>query len=528
MQESMDRRRFLITAGTTAVTLALPVRTTFSQDSGIVSSSISGMPYRDATALAGDLAKRAVSSRELLEQSIARIQSLDGRLNAVVVRDFERARNAATAADAALARGERRPLLGVPITVKESFNVAGLSTTWGISEFKGWHAADDALAVARLKAAGAIVIGKTNVPARLTDWQSFNEIYGTTNNPWDTSLTPGGSSGGSAVSLAAGYVSLELGSDLAGSLRAPAHYCGIFSHKPSYGLVPGRGQTPPKAEVLPSGPSGNGLSVVGPMARSARDLALALDLLAGPDEETEGLAYRLALPKARHADLKSYRILVIDTHPTTPTADAIRTALNLLASRLSKTGAKVGRTSPLLPDLSDATRIYTRLLSAVGNAGRPAEYYEQMRTRVASLAPNDNSLAALSLRGAVASYSEWDSANAARARLSQQWRLLFKEWDAVLCPPMPTLAFAHDHNGRGGRYMLVDGKPYPYNDHMVWASLASAPGLPATVMPIDRSESGLPIGVQIIGPYLEDHTTISLAQLVEREFGGFVAPPAYR
>jgi amidase len=225
------------------------------------------------------LAAREISARELCAAAIARIEALDPKINAVVVRDFERAQAAAAEADAALARGERRPLLGIPMTVKEQFNIAGLPTTWGYAQFRDWRPDGDALAVARLKAAGAVILGKTNVPLRLVDWQSYNEIYGTTNNPWDLGRSPGGSSGGGAAALAAGMVPLELGSDIDGSLRCPAHFCGVFSHKPSLDLVPQRGAGAPQT---PAYPTRGDLAVIGPMARSAADLALELDVLTGP------------------------------------------------------------------------------------------------------------------------------------------------------------------------------------------------------------------------------------------------------
>src|SRR5689334_417463 len=250
--------------------------------------------YRTAGALVADLAARRVSAVELLDQAIARIEAHDKSINAVVVRDFERARQASIAADQALARGERRPLLGLPMTVKESFNVAGLPTTWGIPAFKDWRPSQDALAVARLKAAGAVILGKTNLPLMISDWQSFNDVYGTTNNPWDRTRTSGGSSGGSAAALASGYVALELGSDINGSIRVPAHFCGVFGHKPSAGLVPLHGHVPPRAPST-SADSTVGLGVAGPLARTAADLSLALGVLAGPDD-ADGIGYRLALP----------------------------------------------------------------------------------------------------------------------------------------------------------------------------------------------------------------------------------------
>jgi amidase len=488
----------------------------------------SGWDYSTLKELVEALQARKVSASELTEHTIARIETLDQRLNAVVVRDFDRAREAAKAADAALARGERRPLLGVPITVKESFNIAGLPTTFGIPRFKEFIPKEDALLVARVKGAGAIILGKTNVPSRLLDWQSFNDIYGTTNNPWDLGRTPAGSSGGSAAALAAGFGALSFGSDRGGSLRVPAHYCGIFGHKPTLALVPGRGQVPPQVPPLPR--EGD-LAVVGPLARSAADLALALDVVAGPDEKRAGVGYRLALPPARHDDLKSFRVLVIDTHPLVPTGSAVRAALNRLSDRLARTGVKVAHASPLVPDLADSARLFMRLWMSIvaADPNLPPDLYNDMRRSAEVLAPSDHSLAAERLRGAFISHRDWLAADAARARLQQQWSALFREWDVVLCPPTPTPAISHDHSlPQEARQIEIDGKEYPYLDSfLVWAEPATASGLPATVAPIERSQTGLPIGVQIIGPYLEDRTTIAFAELLEREFGGFTPPPGY-
>jgi len=481
--------------------------------------------YRTTKELVEALQGRKISAVELTEHTIARIEALDPRLNAVVVRDFDRGRDAAKAADAALARGERPPLLGIPMVVKESFNVAGLPTTWGIPTFRGWRPKEDAVTVARLKAAGAVILGKTNVPLVLGDWQSYNDIYGTTNNPWDAGRTPGGSSGGSAASLAAGFGSLSLGSDIGGSLRVPAHYCGVYAHKPTLGLVPLRGHTPPG---IPPLPLENDLAVAGPMARDAADLALALDMIAGPDEARGGIAYRLALPAARHDELKSYRVLVVDTHPLLPTATEVRTALDGLSQRLVKAGAKVSHESPLLPDLAESARLYMRLLQAFLAARWPADHYRQMESAAAALKSEDKSLAAERTRGSVLSHRDWIGADAARASLQQQWSELFREWDVVLCPPMPTPAFPHDHSlPYSARRIEIDGREYPYFDQLVWPEIATTPGLPATAAPIDRSDVGLPIGVQIVGPYLEDRTTITFAKLIAREFGGFVPPPGY-
>jgi amidase len=360
------------------------------------------------------------------------------------------------------------------------------------------------------------------VPLGLSDWQSYNEVYGATNNPWDPGCTPGGSSGGSAAALAAGYVALELGSDIGGSLRAPAHFCGVNSHKPSWALLPSRGHTPP---MVPPSPREVDLAVVGPMARSVGDLALALDLLAGPDELVS-TAYRLSLPPARHDDLKSFRVLVIDEHPLAPTAKAVSGALDRLVERIGKAGARVGRTSPALPDLAEMTRIYVRLLIPTFAADLPEDRYRQIEADAAQLPADDNSLDALRLRAVVQSHRDWIRADRGRGRIQAQWRAVFQDWDVVLCPPMQTPAIPHDHSpDRRARRIDIDGTPHPYLDQIAWPGVATVAGLPATTIPLELSEAGLPVGVQIVGPYLEDRTTLAFAAALEREFGAFAGRP---
>jgi len=483
----------------------------------VTNSTISDYPSTQE--LVGALAARRVSSVELAEHAIARIEALDERFNAVVVRDFERGLRAASEADAALARGEKRPLLGLPFTVKESYNVAGLPTTWGMPPFADWIASEDAVTVSRLKAAGAVLLGKTNVPYALGDWQSYNDIYGTTNNPYDVTRTPGGSSGGSSAALAAGYVSLEMGSDIAGSLRAPAHYCGIFSHKPSRTVIPVRGQMVPGTSGLTPD-----LAVLGPMARSARDLVLAFDVVAGPDEP-EATAYKLVLPPPRHAELRDYRVLIVDSHPILPADRSVRGAIAELASRLRGKGATVAESSPLLPDLTEAARTFIALLLPVIFSRQPIEHMQRIVAAAAALPPDVDSLGAYRLRAAASSHRDWLAADGARIRLAAQWRRLFAEWDIVIFPVMPTPAFVQDQTpDQNDRKIDIDGTPYPYLDQLVYASLASAPGLPVTTAPVGRSASGLPIGVQIMGPFLEDLTTLHFAELIEREWGGFIPP----
>jgi len=479
--------------------------------------------FATARVLRKALRAKKISALELARDAIAQIERQDARINAICVRDFERALKAARAQDRAIAKGTAGPLAGIPITVKESYNVAGLPTTWGFVPHKNFIAAEDALAVARSKAAGAVVLGKTNVPVGLADWQSYNDIYGVTGNPFDTRRTPGGSSGGSSAALAAGYGPLSLGSDIGGSLRSPAHFCGVFAHKPTYALVPSRGHTPPP---LPPLPFDRDLAVIGPMARSAGDLADLLDVIAGPDELEAGRGYRLALPQARRAGLKGFRVLILDTHPMMPVATSVRAAIDNLAAQLAKAGAKVRRESSLLPDLAAAARLYMRLLMSFLAASFPPESYEAMKAQAAKLEPGDTSLSAERLRGVALGHRDWLMSDGQRAGLRAQWRAFFSEFDALICPIMPTPAFPHDHlPDQTERRIVVDGKDYPYQDQLFWPGVATCPGLPATAIPLGLAPGGLPVGAQIVGPWLEDRTTLKLAELIEQDFGGFVPPP---
>jgi len=481
--------------------------------------------FKTAVELSAALAAKQVSAVELAQDAILRIERHDGRINAVCVRDFSRGLEAARAADAKRARGDSAPLLGIPLTVKESYNIAGLPTTWGFPPQKDFVPGEDALSIARVKQAGGVILGKTNVPVGLGDWQSYNEIYGTTNNPFDLGRTPGGSSGGSAAALAAGYGPLSLGSDIGGSLRVPAFHCGVYAHKPTFALVASRGHTPPPFPPLPFD---RDLSVIGPMARSAADLSLLLDVIAGPDPLEAGKAYSLALPPPRQRALKDFRVLLIDTDPLLPTDRSVRGAIEKLAANLGKAGVTVTRQSPLLPDFAASTRLYMRMLMSFLAASFPPEVYAGAQAAATALAPGDISLPAERLRGIALSHRDWVMADGARARLRAQWRELFKSFDAVICPVMPTPAYPHDHSDdQESRRIDIDGKPYVYPDQLAWPGIATLPGLPATAIPIGLSPEGLPVGVQIVGPWLEDRTPLKLAELIEREFGGFVPPPMF-
>ncbi|MFE3189819.1 amidase [Nocardia sp. NPDC059240] len=463
-----------------------------------------------------------VTSVELTEEAIARIERDDKAINAICVPDFERARAAALAADEERARGEERALLGIPVTVKESYNMAGLATTWGMPAQRDYVPEEDAVQVTRLREAGAVILGKTNVPFMLRDWQSYNEIYGTTNNPWDLARSPGGSSGGSSAALAAGFGALSIGSDIAGSLRVPAHFCGVYAHKPTVGLAATRGMVPPPVTPLPADLD---LAVVGPMARTARDLSLLFDVMAGPDPLTRGLAYELRLPPARHERLADFRVLILEDHPQVPSSAAVRAGVHRVADALTTAGARVERQSDLLPDLTEAATLYVQLLVSGFAAGMPDEQFEQMRVMAAALPTDVPESDAVWLRSAVATHRDWLRADGRREAHRQQWRQLFAEFDAVVCPVSPTPAFPHEHNpDPNARRIDIDGVAYPFGLQMAWSGVATMPGLPATAIPTGLSPEGLPVGVQLIGPMYEDRTPLRLAELLEERIGGFQPP----
>lgn len=443
-----------------------------------------------AGACARAVAQGEVSALALCDAAIGRIEALDGGINAVVLRDFDRARDQARLADAARARGERPPLLGVPMTVKESFNVAGLPTSWGLPPFKDFRPQTDAVAVQRLKAAGAVILGKTNIAAALADWQSANPVYGRTVNPLDGTRSAGGSSGGSAAALAAGMVALELGSDLYGSVRVPAHFCGLYGHKSSVGVLPTRGHDFPGTQMEP----GDRPAVIGPLARCAEDLDLVLDAIAGPDQP-DAMAYRLALPAPRHPTLRGWRVLVLDRHPACATSAAMRGAVDTLARRLEHNGVTVARTSERLPDLQAMSDRYATLVTTLLGAWEPGGSTTQ-------------------------SAHDWIRLIGMRDQYRVQWRAFFERFDAVLCPPFGCGAYPHEEGQDWeARRLTIDGEPTPYGAQGAWSTLASMAGLPATVAPMARDADGLPLGVQIIGPYLEDRSTIALARLIHEAFG---------
>lgn len=486
------------------------------------------LTYASAREQAQALAQGRVRAVELLEHSLARIDRYDGAINAVAVRDDARARQAALAADRLLADGVRKPLLGVPITVKESFDVQGLHTTSGNPAFADNLAERDAHAVAALRAAGAVILGKTNVPLALADLQSYNALHGICRNPWDLARTPGGSSGGSAAALAAGYTALELGSDIGGSIRIPAHFTGVFGHKSTYGLISMRGSSVPSGRV-----ADRDLGVAGPLARNAADLELALDLLLNL-EPLARKAWRVTLPPSRQQHLAGFRVLLLDQWPGAPRSLSEQLVVDRVARHLHAGGATVlwaaDLPAGLLPDLQLAHRVYRTLIGS--SLATPPRLSEAAQRMLEALAPSDESADAAWLRAPTLSHRDWLTNNELRYRMREQWERLFEAVDIVVTPVAPTPAFQHNHtepkDQRTYPVAFEDGiRPVRFMDLFHWAGLPVMPGLPATSFPVGLDDDGLPVSAQAMGAYLEDRSTIAFAGLMEAAFGGFQVPPGY-
>lgn len=474
--------------------------------------------YRSATDLAASIRAGSISSREALEVLLDRVERLDRTTNSVVTIDAERARSEAAAADDALAGGDDVcPLHGVPMTVKDSWQTAGMRTTSGAPELADHVPEVDAAPVARLRAAGAVVYGKTNLPIYAGDFQSYNELFGTTNNPFDPERTPGGSSGGSAAALACGFTPLEIGSDIGGSIRLPSHMSGVMGHKPSYGIVPAHGQIPGPPGTLTQAD----LAVGGPMARTVEDLELGLDLLAGPDR-WNAPAWRLELPPPRAAELGGYRIAVWLDDDRCPLDAEVRALLEGAVTALADGGARVDtgvRPSFTLDKVADA---FSTLLQAALSGGYKPDEIERLA------ADTGDSPSSVTRRRTAIRHREWLSVNERRLQMRRRFEDLFEDWDVLLLPVMPCVALPHDHSEpMSERTVDFAGSTWQYWDVATWMAPAGACYLPATVVPVGLTESGLPVGIQIVGPHLHDRTTLGLARHLAEITGGCPRPPGW-
>ncbi len=477
--------------------------------------------FKSAVELASFVASKEVSSLELTDMYIKRVETIGADLNAVVVQDFERGREAAKAADAAVSSGETLgPLHGVPMTIKEAYNIEGLPTTWGVPELKDNIATEDSDTVIRMKQAGAHFFGKTNVPLNLADFQSFNEIYGTTNNPWNLERTPGGSSGGSSAALAAGLTGLEAGSDIGGSIRNPAHFCGIYGHKPTWGVVSDRGHSLP-GQFAPAD-----IAVVGPMARSAEDLKVSMDVTAGASRNDVN-GWQLKLPKPVKNSLKDFRVAIWTDDVMAPVSQEISDRVQLIGDTLSKLGATISDSARPEVDQDESYEVYNSLLWGVMSAGLTPKERAEHQAAAEKLDPDDHSMEASLIRYSVQDHGTWAVNNNKRFLLRQQWQNFFKDWDILICPQTTTTAFPQDEGEYLNRKIMVDNVDQDYFQQLFWAGLVTVAHLPSTVFPTGLSQEGLPIGLQAIGAEFHDYITIDFTRLMAEEIGGFIPPPNY-
>jgi amidase len=423
-----------------------------------------------------------MSVAEAVDAAIVRVERLDAAIDALAVPNFEAAYAEAKALDAAGPQGDM-PLFGVPMTIKESFDVAGLATTFGYPEYRDQPAPRDALLVRRLKAAGAIIIGKTNVPVDLTDWQSFNPVYGRTNNPHDHARSPGGSSGGSAAAVASGMVACDYGTDIGGSVRVPAHFCGVWAHKTTWGLVPKHGHDHPAMSrrdgfiAAADGP----LSIAGPLARNAADLSVLTEV--GADMPL----------RRRPKPIRDCRMLAVTALPGAPVDASVIEPTEAALEMLSRAGVRIERASDLLPDQQVHYRSYLKMMNITMSGGAPAPDGKQATAR------------------------DWFALLNAQATCMAQWDALFAEYDFVLAPPAPVLAMPHRDTAVFRGTLTINGAQEPGGNALMWAGLATFPNLPATVLPIGTGNylgSDLPCGMQVIGNRWRDLDCIAAAEAI--------------
>lgn len=484
--------------------------------------------YLSATHLIAAIKEKKISAVELLELYIDRINRLNPRINAVVATDFENARTRAKKADDALMRGECwGPLHGLPMTIKDSIEVSAMPCTSGSPKLKDHMPARNADVVEPLLDAGAVIFGKTNLPLFAQDFQSYNDVYGQTNNPWDVSRVPGGSSGGAAAALAAGLTGLEIGSDIGGSIRNPAHFCGVYGHKPSFDMISFRGHIPPFPGLFPGDYAmGGDIAVIGPMARSAEDIDLAIDIITTPQKPLQA-AWKIELPLPRKENIKDFKVGIWLDDPDFPVDGLVADCISNLVDALAGEGVNISEKKPDI-DFKTCHDIYIKLLAAVPNAGISKELFDEFVKQAPTLDKNDKSFPAQLIRGTTMLHRDWVVLDYMRLMMRQKWADFFKSFDVLLCPAVPVTAFAHDHDDFFTRTLKVNGVQRPYMDTLsAWAGLTCVSYLPATVAPAGVAKDGLPVGIQIVGPYLEDRTPICFAKRLAEIAQGFVPPPGF-
>jgi amidase len=530
MKKNIDRRTFLQKASFLA---SVPALSSFIPNLGNKtgkSMTDTEIPFYSATQAASLIRNKKISSLELTQLMLSRIDSIDKKINAINVLLEEEALRQAREADEKLAKGEiMGPLHGVPMTIKDSFRIKGVITTAGNPALKDYVPEEDAVSVARLRNAGAVFLGNTNVPLMLDDHQSFNDVYGRTLNPWNLDRSPGGSTGGGAAALAAGMSYLSLGSDTAGSIRIPAHFCGLFGHKPTIDVVPKKGQIPPLPGALPY--VSNGLSVAGPLARSAEDLKLLLEICGGP-VVPESQAYSWKLTPPRKTTLKDLRIGFILDDPLCPVSSEIKPVMQSALEKFTNAGVQLVEGWPENIDPEEQFLNYSYLLNAYISGSATEPEIEKLRSQVRQGDKSTENIRAMAYTSRYKYFREQDSK---RMKAREDWQEFFRHYDAFILPVAFVPAFPHInkpwklHNPEpdNKRYLQTPEGQRDYDDIIFWISFATLTGLPATVFPAGISGTGLPVGLQVIGPYLEDATPIFLAGKLAEIAGGIRHPEGF-
>ena len=466
---------------------------------------------KPASEQAALIRSRELGSRELLDAYLARVEALNVPLNAVCRLDIRRAEELADEADRAALRDDwRGPLHGLPITIKDAIETEGIRSTGGAEALADHVPEHDAPAVAVLKRAGAIVFGKTNLSEWSGDVQAFNDLFGVTNNPWDLSRTPGGSSGGAAAAVAAGLTSFELGTDIGGSIRIPSAFCGVFGHKPSFGLIPTYGYL----DAVGGGSTESDVNCFGPIARSAADLDLLLGVLAGPAPD-RAVAWNVELPWPDSFDVSGLRVAAWIDDPAIAVDTEVAAIYRSAADALERAGARVERTARPDIDVAAAVKAGGDLVGVAASAGLS----DEMLTAIA--ARTDGAYGE-----ALMSHVEWMRRDRRRAETRHRWARFFERWDVLLCPVTLTPAFEHMFEGSfATRTIEVNGVRRAYEELCSWACLIGAAYLPSTSAPVGFTDSGLPVGIQVVGPYLHDRTTIAVAGWLTELTKGYRVPP---
>ena len=481
------------------------------------------MIYKTVTELVKLIQKKEISSVEILDSLLKRINDKNPQINAVVALDADRAMEKAKKADELTMQGKSSgPLHGIPMTIKDAYEVEGLVSTGGDPDWKNNIPSKNAEAVQHLVNAGAIIFGKTNVPYHSADIQSYNEIYGTSNNPWDLERTPGGSSGGSAASLASGMSPLELGSDIGGSIRTPAHFCGVYGHKPTYNIVSEVGHLPPPPGFILTG---NGLSVAGPLARSPEDLEIAMKVLAAPQAQ-DCIAWSIKLPEPKINDVKKLKVAVWPEEKSAEIDEQIRNLIDETAEDLRSAGAKVEMVSPPFT-FDQVDDIYSKLVHPVMSAGGDKETLASVDTLALDLKDEDFSELAKIARGTSLRARDYVVNNARRHFIKQKWQSFFNEYDVMLSPVCAVPAIKHNHAPLIDRTITVNGKEKQYWHTTIWAGPVVMANLPSTSVPIGLTKEGLPVNLQVIGPHLHDLTCIEVSKMIRDIRGGFRIPPGF-